>query len=196
MSVSPRDRLIITIGVAALIVIGLIAALIYPQIQQLSSLNAQVSEATIQADQAKLQLAQRQGFKDRAIETDAKWLRLMNQVPDSPDLPSFIIELQGAAYASGVQVIAVTPSEPVAKGAYSSIPVSMEIIGSWADTVDYMQRLMKLDRAVRPMAMTTKVTSNDNMSQKKNATLRAYAVDTIVGLETYLVPSTPTTPTP
>ncbi len=108
MKISPRDRLIFTIAGAALLVIALIALLLYPQFRQLSALNAQVVEAQAQADAAKLQLDERRGFKDRAIETNAKWLRLMNQVPDTPDLPSLIIELQDVAFASGVQLVAVT----------------------------------------------------------------------------------------
>ena len=46
MSISPRNRLIITIAAAAFIVIALIAVLVYPQFSQLALLNNQVVEAS------------------------------------------------------------------------------------------------------------------------------------------------------
>jgi type IV pilus assembly protein PilO len=195
MSISPRDRLIVTIALAALIVIALIAVLVYPQFQKLGTLNAQLAEATAQADRAKGQLLVRQAFKDRAVETNAKWLRLMNQVPDNPDLPSFIIELQDVAFKSGVQVVAVTPTQPSANGEFSSIPVSLEILGTWSDTVDYLEATMKLDRGVRLTGVETKTTASGT-DDKRNASLPAYAVDTVVTLQAYLIPSTTATATP
>ncbi len=190
MSISPRDRLIVTIAAVALLVLVLVAALLYPQFQQLSSLNAQVIEAQAQADAARLRLDERRGFKDRAIETNAKWLRLMNQVPDTPDLPSLIIELQDIALASGVQLVAVQPAALTPRDTYSAIPVSVEILGTWADTVDYLQALPKLDRGVRLTAVNVKVSPNGGDAARRDAKLPPYAVDTIVNMEAYLIPTT------
>jgi Tfp pilus assembly protein PilO len=195
MKISPRNRLILTIAAAALIVLALIALLVYPQLQQLRALNAQVVEATAQADAAKLQLDERRGFKDRAIETNAKWLRLMNQVPDTPDLASLIIELQDTAFDSGVQVISVTPAVPQPAVAFQSIPISVEVLGSWADTVDYTQALMKLDRGVRVLTFNVKVTSAAATTDVRNASLPPYAVDSVIGMEAYMIPSATATTT-
>ena len=120
MSISPRDRLIVTIAAAALLVLALIAVLLYPQFQQLDHSARRWSRRHAQADAAKLQLDERRGFKDRAIETNAKWLRLMNQVPETPDLPSLIIELQDTAFDSGVQVVAVHAGAAGARPSRSS----------------------------------------------------------------------------
>jgi Tfp pilus assembly protein PilO len=195
MSISPRNRLIATIIVAAVIVIALVAGLIVPQLQWLGSLNAQVGEATARANAAKLQLAQRQAFKDRAIDTNAKWLRLMNQVPDNPDLPAFIIELQDAAFKSGVQLMTVTPSAPAPKPTFAAVPVNVEVVGSWSDTIDYLESLMVLDRGVRLVNVNTKVTPSGR-SDIQNESLPPYAVDSVIGLETYLIPSATATSAP
>jgi Tfp pilus assembly protein PilO len=195
MSISPRNRLILTIAAAALVVLALVAILIYPQLQQYRSLSAQVVEATAQSDAAKLQLDERRGYKDRAIETNAKWLRLMNQVPETPDLASLIIELQDTAFESGVQVVGVTPAQPAVLNKFQSIPVSVEVLGSWADTVDYVQSLMKLDRGIRVITFNVKTTNNASTTEVQNATLPYYAVDTVVGIEAYMIPSVPETTT-
>ncbi len=189
MKISPRDRLIFTIAGAALLVLALIALLLYPQFRQLSALNAQVVEAQAQADAAKLQLDERRGFKDRAIETNAKWLRLMNQVPDTPDLPSLIIELQDIAFASGVQLVAVQPADIVPLDTYTAVPVSVEILGSWADTVDYLQSLPKLDRGVRLNSVNVTVVGSAAELTRRDAKLPSYAVDTKINMQAYLIPT-------
>ena len=189
MSISPRDRLIVTIAAALLIVVALVATLVYPQFQRLGELSSQVVEASGKAQAAKLQLDLRRGFKDRAVETNAKWLRLMNQVPDNPDLPALIIELQDTAFKSGVQLISVTPATPSLGGAYSTVPVQMEILGTWSDTINYMQALMKLDRGTRLVNVTCKVSSND---ERGGGGLPPFSVDTVVNLMTYMIPTAST----
>jgi Tfp pilus assembly protein PilO len=195
MSISPRNRLILTIAAAALVVLALVALLLYPQFQKLSALNSEVAAASAQAEAAKLQLEARRGFKDRAIETDAKWLRLMNQVPDTPDLASLIIELQDTAFDSGVQVVSVTPAQPTLVSTFQSIPVSVEILGTWSDTVDYAQSLLKLDRGLRVISFNVKVTNDAATSNVRNASLPPYSVDTVIGVEAYMIPSATATPT-
>ncbi len=187
MSLSPRDRLILTIAIAAVVVVGLAALLIYPQFQELGTLSASVSDATAQSQAAKLQLAERQGFKDRAVETDAKWLRLMNQVPDTPDLPSLIIELQDLAFTEGVQLVAITPALPASEGSFESVPVSLEVIGSWGDTVDFLEALMKTDRGLRITKMNIGI-AND--ATRINTSLKPYSVDTALSIKAYMIPST------
>ncbi|NTU71090.1 MAG: type 4a pilus biogenesis protein PilO [Coriobacteriia bacterium] len=196
MSISPRDRLVITIVAAVLVLVALIAALVYPQFQQVRKLNTQVIEAEAQADAAKLQLEQRQGFKDRAIETNAKWLGLMNEVPETPDLPSLIIELQDSAYESGVQVISVTPTQPTQLTGYAAVPISIEVLGTWADTVDYLQSLMKLDRGVRVVGTNVTVAGSGALPERRNSKVPAYAVSSVISIETYLIPAAVETATP
>lgn len=194
MNLSPRDRLIATIALVAVVIVAIIALLAYPQFRQLSSLDAQLSDSVKQEQIAKAQLEARQGFKDRAVEVNAKWLRLMNQVPDNPDLASFIIELQDAAFKRGVQIVAVSPAQPSAEGPGSSITVSMEMLGTWAKTVDYLQDLMKLDRGVRLMKFDTHVTTNDSVGSRRNFEIPPYSLDTQMSLKTYMIPTATSAP--
>jgi Tfp pilus assembly protein PilO len=138
---------------------------------------------------AKSLLAQRQAIKDRSAQTDATWLTLANQAPDNPDLPALIIELQDAAFDSGVQLVAVAPNKPMSKGDYVSVPVQIEVLGTWADTVDYLQRISKLSRAIRIFSSTTKVTTDATQISRTNSSLPAYSGDSVMMLEAYMIPA-------
>jgi Tfp pilus assembly protein PilO len=183
-----------------LIAIG--AFLIWPQYQKLGELDTKITTAKQDVEMAKNLLAQREASKAHAADTDAKWLRLSNLVPEGPDLPSMIIELQDAAFASGVQLVGVTPSTPAqtAGAQYWSVPIQLQVIGTWADTVDYLQRLLKLNRGVRIVEFVAGTTDNTQQAQKENEPLPDYAAQTAIKIEVYMVPAsaaaTPTAPVP
>ena len=120
----------------------------------------------------------------------------MNQVPETPDLASLIIELQDTAFDSGVQVVAVTPAQPEPAVDFQSIPISVQILGTWADTVDYVQALMKLDRGMRVVTFNIKTTNDASTADVRNSDLPPYAVDSVVGVEAYMISSATATATP
>ena len=191
MKIGPREQIILSVAVVVVVLVAIGAFLVYPQIAQLGAMDGKIAAARADVEAAKGLLAVRVQSKNRAAETDAKWLRLANLVPEGPDLPSFIVELQDSAFASGVQVIAVTPSIPQATSSYYSIPITMQVIGTWSDTVDYLQRLMKLNRGVRILQSSSVRTSNSEQLAHENSTLPDYALLTTINLEAYMIPAAP-----
>ena len=122
MKIGPREQIIITVVAVVVVVVAIGAFLVWPQIQKLGALDDDITAARADVASAQALLQTREQSKARASDTDAKWLRLANLVPDQPDLPSLIVELQDAAFASGVQLLGVTPSNPVGTANYYSIP--------------------------------------------------------------------------
>ena len=170
MKIGPREQFILLIVGVAVVVIAVGALFAWPQFRKLSTLDAQIKTAQDQVAGAKTLLAQREAVKNRAAQTDAQWLRLSNLVPDSPDLPSVIIELQDAAFATDMQLTAVTPGppavptqvtapgQPVATTAKAlTVPVQVTLLGTWSDTVDFLQRVLKLNRGVRIVQFQSQV---------------------------------------
>ena len=196
MKIAPREQFILTVVASVVVIAALLALLIYPTFKKLGTLDTQIAQARSEVAATKSLLEQRQAIKDRAAQTDAKWLALANQVPDNPDLPALIIELQDAAFESGVQLVAATPAEAVSKGAFVSVPMSIQILGTWADTVDYLQRIAKLSRGLRTVGFSAAVTDNSAQLTRENDELPDYFEVTTLNLEAYMIPaSSGTTPT-
>jgi len=200
MKIGSREKVILAIVAVVVVVLGIGAFLVYPEIGQLGELDKRISTAQQQVDAAKQLFAVRIQSKNRAAETDAMWLRQANLVPEGPDLPSLIVELQDAAFASGVQLTAITPAAPAGQTGYYSIPIAMQVIGTWSDTVDYLQRLMKLNRGLRIVQSSSVRTSNTEQAAHENSTLPDYALVTTINLEAYMIPASTepssTAPTP
>jgi type IV pilus assembly protein PilO len=197
MRFSLRDQLVLT-GIGLLIVLILVGAfLVWPQISKMGDLDKQIKAARADVAVQKSLLAQRQQMKDGAAETNAKLLELGTMLPDQPELPSLIIELQDAAYASGVKVIAVAPQAPsIPEGQnYNVIPMDVTVRGTWADTVDFLQRVSRLTRALRTVNFSAVTLSGDEA-----ADFPLYSVTTAVKVEAYsasqVAPAAAATSTP
>jgi len=188
MKIGPREQLILVIVGLVVALAAAAALLVWPQFQKQESLDSQVAAAEQELSAAKSLLGQRQEIKNRAAVTDAKWLRLSSLVPENPDLPSLIIELQDAAFASGVQIVALNPVEPVVSvdKTYVIIEISVITRGTWADTVDFLKRVNKLERGLREVNFTSTV-----LAQPATGPLfPAYSQTTTVKLEAYMIPPT------
>jgi Tfp pilus assembly protein PilO len=191
------------IAIAALVVVTLAVAffLILPGFQEASSLDATIETENANLATAQALLARRQSAKAQSAANEVELMRIANEVPDSPQLPSVIIELQDLANASGVELRELAPgelvdAEPATAGApveYSRAPIDILLrceLGEWASLIDCLHRIQGLDRGVRITEITvTHIPATD--------TTPAY-IEADVTLEVYVMASAnvPVAPTP
>lgn len=185
MKIAPREQLILVAVGLAVVILAVVFLLVWPQYQKGKQLDVQITSAEQQLASAQTLLAQRQQIKNRVAATDAKWLRLASLVPEYPDLPSLIIDLQDTAFASGVQLIGVVPAVPVLSEdkTYFRVPMQITIHGTWADTVHYLKSIAKLDRGVREVQFTSSVKNGIG-----NPALPSYSEESVIELEAYVIP--------
>jgi type IV pilus assembly protein PilO len=193
MKIGPREQFILVVLGLVIVLAAVAALLVVPQYQKQKALDAQIASAEQQLQASKTLLAQRQEIKNRTAATDAQWLELASLVPENPDLPSLIIELQDLAFASGVQIIAIAPGEPIesADKSYVIFPLEVRIWGTWADTVDYAKNINKLNRGLRETNFSAAVAPADT----GDPVLPNYSVATAVTLQAYTIPASPSTAT-
>jgi len=187
-----RDQLVLT-TIGLLIVLAVVVGfLVVPQFSKLAGLDAEIEAAQADVEVQQTLLRQREAMKDEAAATDAKALKLGGLVPDNPDLPSLIIELQDIAFAAGVKLTAITPADPVisATGTYLAIPLDLTVQGTWTDTVDFLQRIPRLTRGIRTVEFSSNVLNDTDVDD-----FSPYSSQTLVKLEAYSVPSLPATGT-
>ena len=168
MRISPQAEIIIAIVIIALIALGMVFFLIVPQFGALAEQDRQLAQANQDIQSAQNLLAQRQSAKVRAAQTQIDLMTLENEIPDDPQLPSLIIELQNAANEAGLDFVKISPSPIDPKDGYNAVPISVELSGRWADCADYVHRLEKLDRQVR--VVSVKLVPLTNLSASIEAT--------------------------
>ena len=191
--------------IAAIVGVVVLAALavfllIVPQFTALSRLADQVSQAEQDIASAQTLLEQRQQIKQRSAETEAQLLKIMNEMPETPELPAFIIELQDAANESGLTLDRLEPGEveDPANG-YRTITLDIGVMGRWQDVVDFLGRLRRVTRQIRivnftvtgaEVTETTTETANAPLPVVVEMTLEVYSMASTTGTAT--VPAAPT----
>jgi Tfp pilus assembly protein PilO len=185
MKLSPRDQLIAVAVVFAIGIIALFAVLVFPMFGKLKALDAQIADATSQVSMAQAKLARRQDIKSNASETGATLLKLANAVPENPELPALLIDLQDAAYDSDVQILTVTPGTPAARSGVLAVPMSLHILGTWENTIGYMRGLSKLTRQLRIVSFSS--IRSDVAAVEHD--IAPYSPGTDLILEAYVLPA-------
>ena len=153
MRISPKAEIVVALVIIALAALGMVFFVIVPQFGALAEQNRQLAKAEQDIQSAQNLLAQRQSAKARAAQTQVDVMRLENQIPDDPQLPTLIIELQNIANEAGLDFVRINPAVPTARGGYNVVPISVTLEGRWADCVDYVHRLEKLDRQIRVVSV-------------------------------------------
>lgn len=197
MKLSPRDQLIIAI-VAIVLVTGVaIFMLVVPQFGRLKQLDTDIAKADQEIQQAQALLNRRQGAKSQAAYTQAQLIRLANELPDAPELPSLIIELQDTANESGLEFSRIIPETPKVDTGYSTLGLALNMRGEWSDIIEFSRRVSRLRRQVRVTSVTLvpvqgaaseeDTTTDEDAPQLVDATLR---------VEAYMLASTVSSATP
>lgn len=152
------------IGIGLIVVLALLAVflLIVPVFQEASTLSAQIAGERGNLSAAEALLARRQSAKAQAASNEVELMRIANQLPDSPQLPAVIIEIQDVANAAGLSLESISPQdmvEPPSEGgagtaAYMRVPITLQLRGDWPDYIDFLHRVARLDRGVRITSVT------------------------------------------
>lgn len=171
---------VIVVVSAAAIVFG-----IMPLFQKAADLDTQLLDADTQMQTANALLERRLSAKARAASNEVELMRVANQVPESPGLPSVIIELQDTANAAGLEFVQISPSEMTVSSenpSYSTISLVVVVRGDWADVIEYTRKIDKLQRGVR-----TRLGNFSRVEETDDAGLVTAYVDAQMTLEVYVM---------
>ena len=155
MKLTATQLMIIAGVMAALVTIAVVVLLIAPQFQAITELDGRKLAVEQEMTQTKTRLSQLEQVKRGAAETQAQLIKISNQVPDSPELPTLIIEMQNAADSAGLDFQSIKPAIPAPPSplGYSAIGVNMKLQGRWADILDFLRRTQRMTRAVRQVSV-------------------------------------------
>lgn len=176
---SPRDQLIaVVIAGVLILVLGFVFA-IRPQLAALGELQAQKQQAESELNQYKLRYQQLEAIKQEAGQLEVKLLNIKRAMPEGPELPSLMIEMQQLAEDSGLDFSNINFSPVSDKGSFGEMSINMTLEGSFYTVLDWLQRLKGLSRKV--------VVDTLNFSVKEypvltvNVTARAFTLKPAAG---------------
>jgi Tfp pilus assembly protein PilO len=180
MKITSMQKMIATVLAFVIVAALVVVLVILPQFAELDSLSQERTTAQAQVSQAQAVLAQLEESKARSAATEAQLLKIGTQMPDSPQLPTLIMEMQDVANQSGVTVTSFAPAQPSpgTGGQFTEISMATALTAKWDDLLDYMRRLNRTTRLLR----TTNVTINPDTSATDTSTVNLDDPDLTVSL--------------
>jgi hypothetical protein len=101
----------------------------------------------IQNTQSEIDARRAASRTERAPAVDVRDLfRLTRAMPDEARVPEVILELNRLAARSGVSFESISPKEPVASGAYRTLPIALVADGRYFGVTQFLGRIRKLVR--------------------------------------------------
>jgi len=178
--VNERRGPIIVVVVSVLIALLALVFLLLPRISAVGKRSDDLDAAVAKQDELTTQLSQLEEAKKEAKKTKKQLNRLQTKVPPTAELPSLIRLLQGAADASAVDFLSVSPGTPSATGAgISTIPMQINVTGSFFSVEEFLFKLETLPRAVRVTGITLGSSGDTGLSLTMSS--EAYTTDASAG---------------
>jgi Tfp pilus assembly protein PilO len=142
---------VIAAAAGVLLAVLVAAGLILPKMNQVKTVQHQVTTqqavtATLESQVAQLQDLQRQASKIRA-----QLRALQIDVPPNADLPGLIRALNAAADTAAVDLTSITPGTPAAAttNPVSVVPLQLSISGGYFSVEEFLYRIETLNRTAK-----------------------------------------------
>lgn len=140
----PRAKLALVIAGPLVLLVGGWMLLVGPQRSKAADLADQVASVQLKVEQA--QIASAHPPKPEPIRA-ADIFRLAKAMPDAPDMPGIILQLNQVAEDSGIQFTSImphTPSTPDGDKGYQEMQIDLSFEGNFYGLSDFLYRLRNL----------------------------------------------------
>ncbi len=142
-----------------------------------------VSNLEEQYRQLEGERAEKQAYVDNLAKYEARLNELQEslnqareQLPDDPDVPQLLAQLDNRARQAGLAISRFEPKGETPKDFYAEINFAMDVRGSYHEIATFIDSVGKLDRIVNVMSikMDAPSTANQKVVVRSDFTIKAY----------------------
>ena len=148
-----NDRTVLILGLltVVLLVIGYYFLLLNPLLNRLDERVQERSDKEAQLANLRQEVAQLEAARANAPELERQLLELSKRIPEEPEIPTLLVQIEEIAGASGVTQLSIapgTPAPPPGGGNFSVLPITMRFEGTYEQLQDFLLRTRNLTRLV------------------------------------------------
>lgn len=150
-----------------------------PQSQRVHDLKAEQAKERQAIQSNILTLERLKESREEASQNEMKLVNLLVKMPQNPEIPSLLVQLENLARKTGVKLQTFKPSAPVSNGQFQMIPIDLAISSHFngistdgGSLIEFFYRLEKFPRLVSVKSIQVagnSGTSSLNVSIKLNA---------------------------
>jgi type IV pilus assembly protein PilO len=145
---SKVQRILIFSGVFALIIVVFIFVLYKPKLEEISSLNKELTNLEKKLVVAKKNAANLEKFQKKMEEAELQFKTAMKALPEKEEIPSLLTSISRSGQDVGLEFLLFEPKNEVRKEFYAEIPVAMQVRGGYHDLAVFFDKVSRLSRIV------------------------------------------------
>jgi type IV pilus assembly protein PilO len=147
------NRNLLILGALGIVLLAVIYyfLLLSPLLGRLNEQAQAREDKQAQLAQVQQDVNQLEEVKRNSPDIERQLLELSKRIPAQPQIPTFVVQVQEIADASGVTQLAVDPgasTSPEGGGDYRVVPVTMQFDGTYDEMQDFLLRTRNLARLV------------------------------------------------
>ncbi|HDP69222.1 MAG TPA: hypothetical protein ENN38_00205 [Actinobacteria bacterium] len=150
IKISKREQIMLISAVVLLVVVLFGIFVVMPKINQINDLKDQQKKENQKLESAKVTLDRLKALKKNSAKIEAEIAELNIKMPEDPELPSLLVEINKLAEDAGIDFITISPGEGLSEGEnYSEIALQITITGRFFDLVDFLYRIRNHTREIK-----------------------------------------------
>ncbi len=154
MKFTPTVQIVLAAGAILLIALVVFFLAVFPMFGELDQARSDKQAAEARIDAAQVRLGRLRDAKTQAAEVQADLIELANRVPESPQLPTLLIDLQDAANRTDMDFLSVSPAQSEMAPGVNELPLNVTVTGAWRDLISYTRFLDDMVREFRIVSMS------------------------------------------
>ena len=148
-----RDLSILLLGllIIVILIVGYYFLLLGPLRSEYADRVQERSDKEAQLAELQQQVNELEQIRDNAPEIERQLLELSKRIPEQPEIPTLVVQIQEIANAANVTQVLIQPGAPGAPpggGDFQRIPVTMSFEGTYEQLQDFLLRSRNLARLV------------------------------------------------
>jgi type IV pilus assembly protein PilO len=165
-------RVLYSLAAAGLIIVAAVVwfFVLNPMRAERAKVEAAIQQEHVKQAAAEAKLLRATATRTEGKKNEARLLELAKMVPNDPEIPSLLLQIQNLANESGITFVAVTPGSAVQSGQYEIVPLQVQFTGTFFDLSDFVYRAEQMVAGPGRLLAVKEVTLETNVEGTESAT--------------------------
>jgi type IV pilus assembly protein PilO len=141
-------RVLIFIGIVAVIVGPFVQFLYLPKKRQIDDLKKEYEAVELRLVTAKAKAKQIKHFENKIKRAETEFKMVKKKLPEKKEIPSLLANISQSGQDAGLEFVLFRPKPERIKDFYAEIPVSINVTGNYHHVAVFFDRVSRLPRIV------------------------------------------------
>ncbi len=153
MKLSTAKKVLMLIGVNAVIIAGIYWFLTAPKYEEIARLKADYVKLVGKLNDSRIIASDIPKYRAEKLELEKKLQSAVAQLPNEKELPNLIDSISDVGEKAGLTLLLFKPGREVNKGFYADIPIRMAVEGRYESLYDFSAKVGSMSRIVNLSGM-------------------------------------------